>query len=280
MKVIRALLTCAALVIAALAAAIPAAAIPAAAASAGSADVAPVTVVPSAGLAGGDIVHVTAGGITPAAAVQVIQCDIYAGDPEQDCFPRTTTTAGQGGSVSVDVTLVDPAYRAQPFGDPTPVYCRADICRVFLAWLDQDGNQQVLASGPLEFSGSPATTSANRSSNLRRHQLLHVSGTAYGAEGHLVRILEEACFSIIQGSGCYGQNPAVSTTVRTEGTYAVRYRVRRFLSDGTDCADTANILGFCELSVIAYDRNGVPDDSFGVSVRGQPALALYFRTGK
>ena len=103
-----------------------------------------------------------------------------------------------------------------------------------------------------------------------------VSGTAFGAEGHTVRVLEEACFSIVQGSGCYGALPAVTTTVRADGTYAVHYRVRRLLSDGTDC--TGDILGFCELTVVVLDSAGNPDDTFGISRRGQPALPLTFRT--
>ena len=45
----------------------------------------------------------------------------------------------------------------------------------------------------------------------------YVSGTAFGARWHQVKVLEEACYSIIQGSGYYGQYPAVSTVVRRDG---------------------------------------------------------------
>ena len=270
MKVIRALAASAGLLIGSLTAAGTAVAV--------RAVPSPVTVVPSTGLAGGDTVLVTAAGLTPAATVQVVQCDIYTGDPEQDCYPRTTTTADSGGHVAVKVGLVDPVYRAEPEGDPRPVYCRADICHIFLAWPDQDGNQQVLRSQALTFRGSPATITASQSSGLPRHEIVHVTGTALGARWHQVKILEEACYSIVQGSGCYGQYPSVSTIVGRNGTYSVLYQVRRFLPDGTDCA-APDILGFCELSVIVIGRNGRPDDSFGVSVRGQPALPLTFRTG-
>jgi hypothetical protein len=208
--------------------------------------------------------------------VRVIECDIFVGDPESDCPDLTTTTADSAGNVSVDVTLGDPVYRSQPFGDSIPVYCRADICRIFLVWNDQNGDQQVLASDTLKFTGSPATIAAHPATNLRKRQRVHVTGTAYGAKGHTVRILEEACYWIIQGSGCYGALPAVSATVRRNGTYAVRYRVRRFLADGTDC--TGDILGFCELNVVVLDANGNPDNSFGVSSIGQPAAVLTFRT--
>jgi len=68
------------------------------------------------------------------------------------------------------------------------------------------------------------------------------------------------------------------TTVRADGTYAVHYRVRRYLADGTDCAGGWGVLGECGLSVIVLDANGIPDDSFGVSRIGQPAAALSFRT--
>lgn len=235
---------------------------------------APVSVVPSKGLAGGDSVLVTAAGVTPLAQVQVTQCDTYAGDPEQDCSPGITTTAGSGGNVSVTVTLTDPVFRNEPFGDPTPVYCRADVCRIFLAWIDQDGNPQVVASDPLTFTGSPATITARKVTALRDGQKIRVHGTAYGARGHRVEILEEACFSIVQGSGCYGQLREVRGTVDQTGHYAVSYRVHRFLADGTDCADPG-ILGFCEMNVIVF-THGQPDDSFGVSRRGQPALPLTF----
>jgi len=237
-----------------------------------------VTVVPSTGLAGGDTVSVAATGLPPSAQVRVVQCEMFFGDPEFDCGDRATTTAGPAGEVSVDVTLVDPVYRAQPFGDARPVYCRADVCRIFLVSDDVNGVQQVLSSDALEFTGSPATIVAAPNTNLRKVQRVAVTGTAYGAEGRTVQVVEQACFMIIQGSGCYGALPAVSTTVRPDGTYAVHYRVRRFLADGTDCAGGWEILGECELSVIVLDANGTPDDSFGVSRIGEPAAPLSFRT--
>jgi hypothetical protein len=235
-----------------------------------------VSVAPASGLAGGDTVSVTASGLTPSAAVDVIQCDIFVGDPEQDCFVSTTTAADASGGVSVDVVLADPVYRSEPFGDPRPVYCRADACRIFLVWTDSDGNQQVLSSDPLEFTGSPATIAVTPHTKLNKHRSVSVTGTADGAQGRTVRILEEACFSIVQGSGCYGQLPAVTTTVRANGSFATRYTARRFLADGTDCADP-DILGFCEISVVVLDANGNPDDSFGLSRIGQPAAPLSFR---
>jgi hypothetical protein len=64
----------------------------------------------------------------------------------------------------------------------------------------------------------------------------------------------------------------VTTRIKHNGTYAVDYRARRFLADGTDCAD-GDILGFCEISVVVL-THGEPDDSFGVSsVADRPSLS-------
>jgi Neocarzinostatin family len=235
-----------------------------------------VKVSPSRRLAGGDTVHVTGAGMTPDADVQVIQCNTYTGDFDQDCLPRTTTTAAADGSVSVDVKLLDPVYRNNEDASPIPVYCRSDTCRIFLAWTDQNGNPQVAQSTELNFKGAPATIHASRTTNLPRQEWLHVWGHAYGAQGHRVEVLEEACYYVIQGTGCYGQRPVVRAYVRSDGSYSVSYQVKRFLLDGTDCTDP-DILGFCELSVIVFTKHK-PDDSFGVSLYGQPFLPLTFRS--
>jgi hypothetical protein len=235
-----------------------------------------IQVVPATGLAAGDTVSVAATGVTPLAAVRAIQCDVFTGSPDTDCYDRATTAADSVGGVMVNVTLADPVYRAHEFGDPTPVYCRADACRIFLVWDDESGVQQVLTSDALEFTGSPATIGATPGTDLHKRQRVLASGTVYGAEGRTARILEEACFAIVQGSGCYGEMPAVTTTVSSDGSYSAHYRVRRFLADGTDCA--GDILGACELTVVVLDANENPDDSFGVSRIGQPAAWLTFRT--
>ena len=245
------------------------------AALAGSSAAVTVAVSPKTALAGGDIVKVTAAGITPSASVQVIQCDTYVGDPEQDCAPTLTTTASSSGQVAVNLTLQDPVFRSEPFGDSTPVYCRADQCRVFLAWTDQAGEPQFSSSGTLKFKGAPATIVLSTATNLHGRQLVGVRGTAFGARGHKIRVLEEACYAIIQGSGCYGQLPVVASVVRDNGRYFVHYRVRQFLADGTDCNDPG-ILGFCELSVIVLTK-GHPDNSYGLSTIGQPAAPITFR---
>src|SRR5581483_895969 len=189
-----------------------------------------VNVSPDSHLAGGDTVHVTGTGITPAAPVQVIQCDIFDdNDSGDNCPTLTTTAADPTGGVSVDVTLGDPVYRSQDVGDAWPIYCRADHCQIFLVWPDANGVVQFVSSGDLQFSGAPAHIHAHPSRGLRNGQVIRANGSAYGAQGHKIRILEEACYRIVQGSGCYDQLPAVVMRVGSDGTFTTPYRVRRYL---------------------------------------------------
>jgi hypothetical protein len=242
-------------------------------------DPARVEVSPSTGLAGGHVVRVSADGLPAGVTVEVIQCDTFDDNIESDCYPAAFVEIGDDGSLSLDLTLSDPVYHQRAFGDPAPVYCRADGCHIFVVWnrAPETGGTRVLASEALDFNGSPATIMVHPSTNLHRKNRVWVSGTAVGAESRTVQIVEEACFSIVQGSGCYGGRLIGSTTVRSDGTWWTRAKVSRFLSDGTDCADPG-ILGACEISVTVLGSNGVPDDSFGVSSRGQPAAWITFRT--
>ena len=142
------------------------------------------------------------------------------------------------------------------------------------------GSTQVLSSSALQFTGSPATVTVSPSADLRKKEKIYVNGTADGAQGQTVQVFEEACFSIIQGSGCYGASLIGSAVVGADGKWTIgRTRVTRFLTDGTDCADPG-ILGACEVSASILDATGSPDDSFGISRRGQPAAWLAFRAGK
>jgi hypothetical protein len=235
-----------------------------------------MTVSQVSGLSGGDTVRVSAQGLPAGADVRVVQCDYFEYGGESNCGDTMVVTASATGSINVPVTLGDPAYRNPPYGDPTPVYCRADVCRLFLVWLDTSGEAQVLSSPPLEFTGAPATIVASRSDDLPARRTVKVTGTVYGAEGRTVAVFEAGCFSIIQASGCYGELPSRTTTVRSDGTYSLRYVVRRYLADGTDCA-SADILGDCWLVAAVLDEQGIPDDSFGVSRIGQPGVLLTFR---
>lgn len=241
-----------------------------------------VDVTPSIGLAGGQVVHVAATGLPPGVTAELIQCDVFFDNVDQDCFPTTFVTIADDGMLSQDVTLSDPVYQNREFGDPQPVYCRADGCHIFVVW-NRDpgtGSTQVLSSSALEFTGSPATVTVSPSADLRKKEKIYVNGTADGAQGQTVQVFEEACFSIIQGSGCYGASLIGSAVVGADGKWTIgRTRVTRFLTDGTDCADPG-ILGACEVSASILDATGSPDDSFGISGRGQPAAWLAFRAGK
>jgi hypothetical protein len=236
-----------------------------------------MTVSPSHHLAGGDTVTVKASGITPSATVRVNECATFDNQPDDDCPDLTTTTADVNGDVSVPVTLNDPVYDNQEIGDAVPVYCRSDVCQVFLSWTATDGSTQVLASGPLEFSGAPARIHVRPAGNLYARQMVTVNGSAYGAAHAKVLVLEETCYDIAQGSGCYGALPAVHTRVLANGTFQVQYEARRYLADGTDCGDPDSFIGTCEITVEVLGANGTPDDSFGVPAIGQPAATISFR---
>ena len=108
--------------------------------------------------------------------------------------------------MTAEVTLADPVPRNTFSGDPDWVYCRADVCRLFLVWSDSDGVTQVLSSPPLDFTGSPATITVSPSSDLLDVQDVTAQGTAFGAEGRSFRLVEEACFRIIQARECHGDS--------------------------------------------------------------------------
>ena len=236
-----------------------------------------VSVTPAKNLKGGDVVHLAATGILPSTPVRVIQCDEFNNDPETDCPDVSTSTSTTTGGLGLDVTVQSVLLRSQPFGDPLPIYCRADTCQLFVVWTDAGGNTQFAASRPLHFTGAPATISLSQSTNLYRNQTLDVTGTAAGAGPRKMQVSEEACFDIVQGSGCYGQLKVRTIRAQHDGSFSLDYTVHRYLSDGTDCAEP-DILGECEVTVTVLNADGSADDSFGMSSRGQPAAWLTFRT--
>ncbi len=232
---------------------------------------------PSTHLERGDVVTLRIRHLPAGAVVELFQCDEVEAGTAPPCGPAlATVTASARGSVRTAVTLQDPLFHSREFGDPTVVYCRSDGCRLFAAWTGADGLPRVLASARLGFTGAPSTVTVSDADDLVDGQQVHVRGTAYGAAGRRVLYTQEACFSIVQGSGCYGRVELGQGVVRRDGTFRRLVTVHRFLADGTDCADAANLLGACEISVTVLRPDGQPDDTFGVASRGQPAAFLTF----
>lgn len=238
-----------------------------------------IQVSQSTGLEGGDTVRLTARGFAPGSTVRIVQCDVFVDNFEGDCPDSAEVVAGSTGRISTRVTLLDPVFRHQEFGEAAEVYCRADICHLFAVGDDPSGNRLVLSTQALKFKGSPATITVTPATDLLDGQWVTVRGTARGAEGHQVQLVEHSCYDIIQDTGCYGELPIVTTRVRSDGTYVAYYRVSRYLGDEdhTDC--TADfILGECAISVTVLDRAGQPDDSFGYSPNGDMMALITFRT--
>ena len=251
-----------------------------------------VAVSPSTGLAKGDVVVVTAGHLRPHRVLQVIQCDRWVANPDLNsepgnCATTRTTTVDDNGRVRVPVTLRDPVSVAQPYGDGKLVYCRADHCRIFLAWTDVYGVDHAVRSPELRFTGSPATVTVIPSTDLAAKQWVKVKGTAYGAQGRTLKIREQSCYRMIQGSGCFGDLPFTWTKVRADGTYSVSYQALRLLPVADwpgpvlgfmDCTDFNNRLGDCQMTVTVLNSKGQADRTFGDSSVGEPIGPLEFAT--
>ncbi|MFN8192725.1 MAG: neocarzinostatin apoprotein domain-containing protein [Nocardioidaceae bacterium] len=236
-----------------------------------------VAVSPSTGLARGDVVTVKVRRVPPGASVDLFQCDVVEAGTTPRCGPAlATATASRRGLARAAVTLQDPLFRNEEFGDPTPVYCRSDVCRIIATWPGGDGELRVVASAPLRFAGAPASIALSDTEDLVDGEQVVATGTASGAAGRRVVFTEEACFSIVQGSGCYGQTDLGESVVHRDGTFRRLLTVQRFLSDGSDCADQANLLGACEVSATILGADGLPDDTFGLASRGQPAAFVTF----
>jgi hypothetical protein len=235
-----------------------------------------MSVSPKLHLSKGDQITVQASGLPPGTSARIIQCDQFNDDVTLDCPDLASVPVNRKGGFATSVALADPVIRSEPFGDGTPVYCRADVCRIFVVWTDSAGTTQVLSSQRLWFLGAPATIAVAPNTDLGPDQLIRASGTAKGAQGHVVELVEEACFSIVQGSGCYGTTPAVRTKVLGDGTWSRGVTVQRFLADGTDCTDP-DILGACQVTARIIGSDGQPDDTFGIARIGDPGASIAFR---
>jgi Neocarzinostatin family len=251
------------------------------AAGAGVASAEPaVTVRPSAHLVEGSQVTVKTSGLPAGATARLIECDdfVVEVDVVGNCPDLVTVQADRRGRIATTVAVHDYVIKDFEFGARfLPVYCRADNCRIWVVWTDAAGTVNAVPSAPLEFRGSPATITATPTSGLLDGQRVTVSGTAVGGAGRRVVVAEEACFDIVQAAGCYGSVVLASTTVGPRGGWTVgTVQVHRFLADGTDCADAANILGACQLTARVLTADGGPDDSFGVARLGDPGVMLDF----
>ena len=232
-----------------------------------------VVVVPDAHLAGGDVVAVTVTGLPPSTDVRIFQCDYLGGGPYgENCVePESWNATGPDGRVTVPVTLADEVFSYENSEPGHTTLCRADECRIFVAWDDGSGNLQEAYSDPLEFIGSPATVNVRPAADLRDGQRVRVTGTAVGASGQRVMVWQEACPTIRGYPECYGALPAISTKVRKDGTFSVSFRVRRELADGQDCMTWGYWFGPCQIWVRVLDLQGQPDHSFG-----HPSASLSF----
>jgi hypothetical protein len=235
-----------------------------------------VTVQPDTGLVRGSVVHLAAAGLPGGTEVNLIECNVPTtdtGSGPEGCPVLFTPTTAADGTLAIDLQPRDLVFRFEPFGDDRPVYCLADICRLYVEWTDGSGSHSI-HTRKMVFTGSPATIVVTPSTGLVGGQRVHVSGSAKGSFGRYVTIVEESCFFIVQGSGCDGALPLATFKLSSTDTYSGSVSLFRILGDGQDCAD--NQFG-CELSVVVLNDRGLPDDAFGVSRIGQPAAVLTFQ---
>lgn len=245
----------------------PVAAVPAAAPTA--------SVHPSHGLTSTSTVTLAAAGLPASTEVNIVQCDQPSydnGDFVSGCSPRGTITTSAAGAFSVQYNPRDPVYRNLEYGDPIPVYCRADVCRFYVEWVD-GGELHSVPTNLMYFTGDPATIAASPASGLTDGQQVTVTGTARRSTGRYVTVVQASCFQLVQGSGCVGNLPLATVPLKPNGTFTVKVPVYRYLSDGSDCVD---FWTGCQLHVVVLGADGRPDDSFGVSSIGQPGVDLFF----
>lgn len=232
---------------------------------------------PSRGLTSYTYVIVKGSGLPPSTPVDVVQCDqpSYEADGDRLGCPvlRTGSTDGSG-SYNDAFNPYPLVYRSLEYGDPVPVYCRADTCRYYLEWTDPaTGEPRSVPSGLLHFVGAPATIALSQATGLADGQQVVVTGSAKGSAGRYVTIMQASCYQLVQGSGCNGQLPLASVPLRDDDTFRVKVPVYRYLADLSDCAD-----GFwtCRLIAVVLDADGRPDDTFGVSSLGDPGAEITF----
>ena len=248
-----------------------------------SAPVPTMTLDRSTDLAAGGHVLVTLAHLPARTSVQFAQCDsrfdpanaVYGCDARTGPLPAAKTSTS--GSLVIRLTVGDPLYLAQEEGDALPVYCRADQCRIFAVWTSKAGVLQSLASARLQFRGSPATITAAPAADLTDGQPVVAKGTAVGALGQHLVVVEEDCFNLIQETGCEGTVVLGQTVVAAHGLWQLSVHVARVLPDGIDCSDPDSYIpdSTCQLTARVMTA-GQPDDSYGISRYGDPGATLAF----
>jgi hypothetical protein len=243
-----------------------------------------LSVHPASHLRAGSRVWVRLRGLPADTVVQFAQCDDRF-DPTNaadGCTPLSgplpTAETGPYGGLVWQLTLGDPLYLAQEEGDAIPIYCRADQCRVFAEWTDSTGDVRSASSSRLVFVGSPATITATPDTNLVDGQRVRTYGSAVGASGRKVVVVEEDCYHLVQGTGCEGTVTLGTTRVNAHGGWHLGVTVPRVLPDGIDCADPGDFIldSTCQLTARVLTWTGQPDDTFGVSRFGEPGAILSF----
>ena len=237
-----------------------------------------VRVTPNSGLKNWAAVTVSAHALPPNISVDLVECDVpttFTDDAIIGCGELSTVVTDAQGDLQVDLRVMAVVYRQQHLGDSRPVYCRADQCRIYAEWTDSSRVIHSVPTNRMHFAGSPATLTVSPSTGLADGARVRVTGSAQGTTGHYVTIVEEECFSIIQGHSCDGRLSLVSLPVDARGRFSGLVTVYRTLADGGDCLFGSGF-GPCELSVIVLDSSGQPDETFGVIDWGDPGADISF----
>lgn len=190
------------------------------------------------------------------------------------CKPVRVVTTSATGTLSEQSNPLAVVLVQNGEVSEVAAYCRADICRYYIEWVDEvPWVEYSVATNLMYFNGDPATIAASPVTGLTDGQLVQVTGSARKSAGRYVTIVQASCYQYNLDSGCYGRLPVATVPLRADGTFSATVPVYRMLGDGTDCV-TATF--GCELHVVVLGADGEPDDSFGVSRMGDPNAALTF----
>jgi hypothetical protein len=235
-----------------------------------------VVVSPAHDLRDGQTVSLRARGLPARTPVRIIQCDVLWYDGGCPALLAGTTTAR--GTISARVTVAAVVYNQREVSESYPVYCRGDHCKLFVVW--GDGGE---IGAPLEFTGSPATVAVSPRAGLVDRQV-RVSGTADGARGRTVFVVQQMCFHKYNDHGCSNAVKLGRTTVRRDGTWGLAARVHAVLnvvpSAPYDCRAPDSFYGNCRISAQVLDTADNPDITFGDALYwGTPNVTIQFRPG-